>query len=151
MIDILLENTGTQVKNFLSALVKGLQTNSDAMETFNNDLVTRSKYNGQKMVMQKALNEIFGQAVNYIKIDYNRSVAIGIFFYNSAEASPNFFFNSAESQPRYFLNLGEFTSIYDFTVQVPNAYYIGTGNVRRITAEVNKIKVLGKKFNVVSV
>lgn len=148
MIDILISNTGTQIKDFLSALSAPLQTKADEMETLNNGWLTFSKRNGQKMVMQKAINEIFLQSPNYIYIDWKDNARESAYSFNDVEAGSMYVLNSAELDPLFVLNETEAsTSLVDFTIFVPGAIYT-TELARRIKYEVNRIKLAGVRFDV---
>lgn len=149
MIDILVKKTGTGVIDFVGALLKPLQTNSDILEALNNNLLARSYYNGQKMVLQKALNTIFGLAANTIIVETNRSIVNGLYFYNSVELSPVYFSNQAENSPVYFGNAAEYTFANSFVVKIPVGIYTTELN-RRIIAETTTYKLGGKTFNTVT-
>jgi hypothetical protein len=150
MIDILTTPTGTQIKDYLSSLAYPLQQKADEQETYYNTLLSFSKRNGQKMIMQRALNEIFGQAANYIYIIWGDRVDTSAYTFNNAEADSMWVSNSAENAPRYVIGINEpDASPIDFSVCVPNAIYTAE-LVRRIKYEVNRIKLAGMRFEVIN-
>jgi hypothetical protein len=144
MIDLLLI-TGTAVKDFLASLLKPLQTLTDAMELFNNNLITRAYYNGQKMVLQKALNEIFTLPANTIIIENNQEASAALYTYNVFETSPLYFSNVAEANPVYTQNIAEVGGSYDFLVKIPSGIYSAELN-RKVIAETNLLKLTGTRF-----
>jgi hypothetical protein len=142
--DILLPGSGSGLKDFLSALVKPLQTQTDGMKTFETEYLKRARFNGRKIVLQAALNDIFG--VSGIIVEWNRSVAELEYSYNEVENGPTYSYNMAENQPTYSFNDGETPSEnYDFKVLIPSGIYT-TELDRRISAEVNLYKVMGTRF-----
>lgn len=146
MFDLLLKHGGTGVRNFISSLIQGLQFNSNNLDVIYSDLLTRSLYNGQKVVMQKALNEIFGLAVNTIYIVTDRNPNGTVYFYEPSELVPDYFFEVSENNPEYFSEPGEVTvSGFDFVVLIPVGIWTTELN-RRVKAEVTKIKLIGKTF-----
>lgn len=146
MFDLLLKHGGSGLRDFISALLQGLQFNSNSLDVLYSDLLIRSRYNGQKMVMQKALNEIFGLAVNTIYIVTGRNPNATIFFYEPAELVPTYFYEVSENNPEYFSEPGEITgSGFDFVVLIPVGIWTAELD-RRVRSEVVKIKLIGKTF-----
>lgn len=147
MIDILLKKTGTALKDFCSSLVEGLQTASTAMNTSYTDQFTRaSYYNGRKMVLQKALNEIFALAANSIRIVCNRTATLAPYVYESSETDKLYVKESSESPPLYIYESSEFAvAEADFVVQIPIGIYTATFN-QQVKAEVETFKLIGKTY-----
>lgn len=151
MIDIKLLFSGTGLKNFISSLVKGLQTKTDEVAPFYVNLFTRaSYYNGRKMVLQKALNEIFALAVNSIRIESNRVASTAAFIYESSESTQTYFKESTEAIQTYVYESSEFVaSAADFTVKIPVGIYTAALD-RAVSAEVTLFKLAGKTFVVIT-
>lgn len=145
--DILLNKAGTSLRDFIVGLLEGLQFNSDDMDPFYSDVLTRSLYNSQKMVLQKALNDIFatGYGVHEIIVQTNNSNVAYLYFFEPSESSPVYFSEPGEGQPVFFFEPSETPPAADFTVKIPVADYTVEYD-RRITAEVNGIKLAGKNF-----
>lgn len=145
--DILLQTAGTGLKDFISGLAQPLQYQSGIMDSFYIDLLARSQYNGQKMVMQKALNEIFatGYGAHEIIVQLNNSLTDYLYFFEASETSPEYFFESAEATPVYFFEPSETPPAASFTIKIPVADYTAELD-RRIKAEVNGMKLTGKTF-----
>jgi hypothetical protein len=142
--DILLPGSGSGLKDFLAALLKPLQTQTDGMKTFETEYLKRARFNGRKIVLQAALNDIF--SVSGIIVEWNRDVAENLYFYEASEASPVYFSEPAENDPVYFYEPGELPGEnYDFKILIPSGIYT-TELDRRITAETNLYKVLGTRF-----
>lgn len=135
--------------DWVFSLVFGLQQSSDAMAAIEADLRFRSKLNSQRMVLQAGLNQILG--ITGILVETNQSVAYSNYTYNESEGLPPLYsYNESESSsPLYVFNESEPVSPYDFTVKIPLANYTAD-NIAKVTAEVKKIKVTGKSFNVIS-
>ena len=145
--DILLNNTGTGLKDFLSALLKPIQTLTDGLKTFEINELKRAKFNGQKIVLQEALNDIFGIAIApFIYIETVQSTGKNLFLYEQSEASPVFFSEVSESDPVYIFESGEVSTIdYDFKVKIPVAIYTAELD-RQVKAQTKIYKVAGKRF-----
>jgi hypothetical protein len=148
MKDLKTSRGGSQLKDFLSAVLEPLQTNTDAMKEFETEYTKRAKFNGQKIVLQEALNDIFGVTVApFILIELNESIGFNSYFYNEAELSPVYFKNESENDPHYNFNAAEITSDYDFIVKIPSGIHTAELE-RRVRAEVNLYKLVGKTFDI---
>lgn len=145
--DILVEHGGTGVKNYISALLKPLQTNTDSLKTFEAENTKRSKFNGQKIVLQAALNNIFGITIApFIIVEINRATGSNIHFFESAELSPVYFSEPAESDPVYFYEGSELTAgEYEFKILIPVGIHTAELE-RRVKAETNLYKLAGAAF-----
>lgn len=153
MTDILTQvnELATTLKQFISGLVYPLQSLSDASNTVYEEYLLDAKRNGQKMVLQKAINTIMGFAADTVYITTNTDVASQLYFYQASENFPVYFSEPSENDPVYFYNNGELGGNgADFTVNVPAAQNT-TENIRRITALTNLYKLSGKTFSIVIV
>jgi hypothetical protein len=147
MKDILLKPGGTSLKDFLASLVIGLQTNGDSLKIFETGEKKRATWNGQKMVLQAALNDIFGIATApYIIIETNQGLGNNLYFYEPSELSPVYFSEPVEADPVYTFEDSETGPIdEDFKILVP----IGIDTVeleRQIKAQTNLYKLAGTRF-----
>lgn len=148
MIDILVKKTGTSLKDFCSALVKGLQTASTELNVSYTDQFTRaSYYNGRKMVMQRALNLIFGLAADQIRVICNRVASAPPYVFESSELPSVWYVKeSSESPPSYVYESSEFAvADADFVVEIPVGIYTTTLN-QQVKAEVDTFKLIGKTY-----
>jgi len=147
--DILLRSGGTGVKDFLASLVKPLQTNSSAMDSFDTEYRKRAKFNGQKIVLQEALNDIFGvTSAPYIYIEVTRDIGENLFFFETSESQPVYFSETSEDDPVYFYEDSELPEgNYDFIVYIPSGIHTAELE-RRVRAEVNIYKVAGTRFTI---
>jgi len=142
------ELRGVSFLDWLASLVSGLQVAMDNNAAWESDLRLRAKFNSQKMVMQAALNTIF--ATTGIIVETQTSVATFNYSYNEGEGiEPIFTYNEDEVKPTYIYNESEPVDTYDFIVKVPMAFYSPEID-RRVRAEVTKLKLGGKLFNVIS-
>ena len=138
---------GTQLKDFLAGLVKPLQTNTDLLLTFETQVTKESHWNGRKIVLQAALNDLFGIAsAPFIYIEWNRSVSQNTYFYEPSESQPVYFSESSENDPVYFAESSELgTGDYDFIVWIPTGIWT-TEVERRIKSYTTIYKLAGPKF-----
>lgn len=140
-------NAGTQVKDFLAALTVGLGTNGSVMKTFETQQLKRSKWNGRKMVLQAALNDIFGiTTAPFIIVETNQSLGTNKYFYRASELSPVYFSRAIENDPVFFYRSSELIPVdYDFLVKIPIG--IDTAELeRQVKAQTNLYKLAGPKF-----
>jgi hypothetical protein len=147
--DILVKRNGTGIKDFLAALVKPLQTNTDLLDDFEAQETKRATWNGQKIVLEAALNDLFGITVApFIYIEMNRSVATNTYFYQPSEFIPVYFSQPSENDPVYLSQESELSAVdYDFTVFIPVGIHTAELE-RRVRAETNLYKVVGPNFDI---
>ena len=147
MTDILITKTGTQLKDFLAAIVSPLQTNTNSLKTFETEQTKRAKWNGQKIVLQAALNDIFGiTSAPYIIIETNPDIGDNTEFYEPSELSPVYFSEPSENDPAYFFESSELSiNDFDFTVRIPVGIWT-TELERQVKAQTNLYKLAGKIF-----
>jgi hypothetical protein len=146
MIDIVLQ-VGTSLKEFLAALLFPLQSLTTSMDAFDTLMKKSAKFNGQKMVLQAALNDLFSITVDpKILIENNSADSNGTFFFNNSELTKQFFFNTAESDPFYILNSAEAVLVtYDFKVLIPVTLHTAELE-RRVKSETELLKLAGTRF-----
>lgn len=146
--DILITTGGTGIKEFLSALVEPVQTVTDDMLAFENQYTKRARFNGQKIVLEAALNEIFGVTTPpLIYIETNQGIGSSLYFFEPAEGSPVYFSEPSEIDPVYFFESGDSVSDFDFTVFIPVGIYTAELD-RRVRAEVTLFKVAAATFDI---
>lgn len=147
MIDLNVTFGGTQLKDFLAALVKPLQTNTDALLTFETQVTKEAHWNGRKIVLQAALNDLFGiTSAPFIYIEWNREISTNTYFYRRSENTPVYFNRKSENDPVVFFRRSETVAVdYDFIVWIPSGIF--TSEVeRRIRAYTNIYKLAGPSF-----
>jgi len=147
MKDILITKTGTQLKDFLSGLTEALQTNGDSMVDFESEQIKHAKWNGRKIVLQAALNDLFGiTSPPYIIIETNQDIGTNLYFFEASELQPVYFSEVIENDPVYFFESSELGVInYDFKALIPSG--IWTSEVeRRIKAYTRLYKLAGPTF-----
>lgn len=144
------EMRSVSIIDYLTSLLWGLQTQMTANASWEEEVRRRALYNGRKMVLQDALNTIFSQPANTIIVETSQSVAVALFLYNESEGIDVFSFNESESNPPIYLyNEAELTDGFNFLVKVPVG--ILTAELeRQIRAEVDKYKVAGKTYDVIT-
>ena len=134
--------------DFLRALGGQLQYSNDIFNTFDATVRKQSLWNGQKIVLQAALNDYFALAANTIRVNTNLTTAL-IFTYNEAESQTTFIFNEAEATKKYVYNEGEITNTVNFTVQIPIGIYTAE-MIRRVSSITTLYKLAGVTFNTAS-
>lgn len=146
MIDFVLQ-IGTSIKEFLAALLFPLQSLTTSMDSFDALIKKTAKFNGQKMVLEAALNDLFSITTDP-KIKVENAFADGdqIYFYNNPEITKQYFFNDAELDPLYLYNSAELTlQTYDFIVLIPTSLHTAELE-RRVQSETTLIKLAGTRF-----
>lgn len=149
MKDILLnkDGTGSSFLKFVISLLEPLQTMTDGMKTFETQELKRAKWNGQKIVLQAALNDLFGiTTAPFILIETNQDLGQNTYFYEDTELVPVYFFEASENDPVYFFEDSETTpEDYDFKVLIP----VGIWTIeleRQVRAQTTLYKLAGPKF-----
>jgi hypothetical protein len=138
--------------DWFASLVSPIQTGSDNIDLFEIDIRRRMKYNGQIMVLQASLNEIFGITVApFIRVETNLdAAAIPAFFYNEPEGIPTSYFYNASEIPdtTFFSPDPDLNTIPSFRVLIPSGIYTTTleENVR---TETQLYKIAGKLFTII--
>lgn len=144
---------GTSFVLFVQSLIKPLETVNAAWVTFEADVRKRSKFNGQKIVLQEALNDIFGVTVApFIQVETNQVVGAANYFYKEAESDPdpNYFYKEAEPGGiNYFYKESEGGGQTNFTVKIPVGIHTAELEAR-VSAETNKYKLAGMTFDIVT-
>lgn len=149
MKDLLLNNNGTDgtLKKFLTSLLEPLQTMTNGMKSFESTETRRAKWNGQKIVLQAALNELFSVlSAPFIIVETNQDIGQNTYFYEQSENVPVYFSEQSENDPIYFFEDSEAPAVdYDFKVKIPSGIYT-TELDRQITAQTKLYKLAGPKF-----
>lgn len=147
MKDILVQPGGTQLKDFLAALLSPLQDNTDSLKDFETEQTKHAKWNGQKIILQAALNDLFSvTSAPYIIVETNQGVGINTFFYEPSELSPVYFSEPPETDPVYFFESSEVTAMdYDFKIKIPSGIWTAELE-RQVKAQTNLYKLAGKRF-----
>jgi hypothetical protein len=147
MIDLNVTFGGTQLKDFLAALVKPLQTNTDLLLTFETQVTKEAHWNGRKIVLQAALNDLFGITSDpFIYIESNRDIVTNFYIYEESELTPVYVSEVSENDPLYFSESSELGTVdYDFIVWIPTSIWT-TEVERRVKAYTNLYKLAGPNF-----
>lgn len=137
--------------DLLSSYVEPIQRASDNLELTEVQIIKRLKYNGQIMVLQASLNEIFGvTAAPFIRVETNLDVAaIPAFFYNESEGIPtSYFYNESEiPNTTYFSPNPSQNTIPTFRVLIPTAMW-SHSLYENVKTETQLYKIAGKLFTV---
>jgi hypothetical protein len=147
MTDLLINKGGGDetVKKFLYSLLEPLQTITDELKTFETNELKRAKWNGQKMVLQAALNDIFGiTSAPFIIVETVPSVFV--YFYEASEATPVHFYEQVESSAVFFYEDSELLTV-SFRVLIPSGIHTAELE-RQVRAQTNLYKLAGKTFDI---
>jgi hypothetical protein len=151
MNDIILDKLSSSLKEFMFSLASPLQDSLDDMSVFEADTIERTKYNGQKIILQAAVNKIFGITVApFIIVETNNDPAVALYFYQPSELSPVFFSQPTEGDPVYFFQPGEIpAAYYDFLVKIPVGIWTSELE-RQVGAQTSLYKLAGKVFKIIT-
>jgi hypothetical protein len=151
MNDIILDKLSSSLKEFMFSLASPLQDSLDDMSVFEADTIERTKYNGQKIILQAALNKIFGITVSpFIIVETNNDPAVALYFFEPSELSPVYFSEVPESDPQYFFEPGEIPAVYyDFQIKIPVGIWTAELE-RQVSAQATLYKLAGKVFQIIT-
>ena len=136
--------------SWIAALVAPIQT----MNTWLWDYVQATRYKmyltGQVLYLEHYLNDLFDPDLRRIFISDAVS-AIAPFVFNKAENNPVYIFNKLEGEdPFYLRNISDFSSQYDFIINVPSDITLSASLVNQMRSAVNYYKQAGKKYNIIN-
>jgi len=129
--------------SWLNALLAPLQTlHNDTFLVYRPYIIGQAKQNGQRIIMESILNDVFNvTGPQFIYIDNSGNNILPDIFFNESEGlTPFVFYNESEGQPpAIFNNESEVTNNRRFVVFVPLAIYnlYGPSN---ISAEVDRLR-----------
>jgi len=142
---------GVNTIDFVGALVEGLQFNSIEYSDFEDELRTRARYNGKKLVLQAALNEIFGIiAAPFIIIAWRRGIASPTYFHPIVNDNTAYFFPLSDLTTAFFHAESDAGTGKDFTVEIPSGIHT-TELEQKVNAEVIAYKIAGVSFDIIIV
>jgi hypothetical protein len=139
----------TSLTDFITALLEGLNLKAQEWFAFDLDVRKRSKFNSQVIVLQAALNNVFGISLApFILVETVASFGQSVFIYNSAEGFlPTYIYDQSESNTVYFYNSSEITTGWAFIVKIPIGIYTSELD-RQVSAEVRTYKLAGISFSI---
>jgi hypothetical protein len=134
--------------DFITALLEGLVLKSTEWTAFDADVSKRARFNSQIIVLQAALNNIFGVTSSpFILVETSQLIGQSLFIYNSSEGfQPTYIYNSGENSLIYIYNSSEISIGASFVVKIPSGIYT-TELDRRIKSEVTTYKLSGMTFS----
>lgn len=142
---------GSSIIDYLSSLVYPLEQRLLTDKAFETDINNRLRYNGQKIKMQAAINEIMGVVSAPYIIIVTRQTFVGLpqlVLDESEPGSTMLVFDEAEGGNTLIIDESEEVADQDeFEVQIP----VGLSNTdfdAKVEAEINKLKVAGTRFNI---
>ena len=139
--------------SWLTALLEPLQTlHDDTFITYKAEVITKAKQNGQKILLEDTLNNVFGVVgPQFIQIDNSGDDVTPDIFYNESEGvTPFTLYNESEAQPAvYFNNEAELTNNRIFIVKVPIAIYTAVGETA-IREEVDRLRPYSTFYTIIT-
>lgn len=136
--------------DFLSSLTAPLTSLASDTKPYYDEQLLIAQTTSQKMVMQQALNDLFGiTASPFIYIVFNRDIEVTSFVFPEGEGIVLYVWPDGDDLVTYVLTEAEAAALtgVNFTVYIPNA--LGTEGEDRIIEIVNNLKVPGTKFTTV--
>jgi len=141
------------MKAFLGANLTPVKTlHEEVFTTYRPQVLAKSKQNGQKIILEAVLNEVFNTtSPALIYIDNTGDDKPPITFFNQSEGYPSVvFYNQSEGQAAAtFYNQSEAQANNDFKVYVPAAIYSANGEAK-IRAEVDRLRPYSTNYIIIS-
>lgn len=135
---------------FIQALFSSIIYESALYLTFETLILNKVRFNGQKMVLQGALNYLMGITVApFIYISVDRNFRSNLFVFSTGEVKKAFVKSKLETPTTYVNATSESPTVYAFTVYIPIGIYTSTV-INQVTAYTKLYKLAGKRFNVTS-
>jgi hypothetical protein len=137
------------VKDWVQALLNGLQGTNEAFTDYVNETFYLTSFTGQVVYLEHILNDRFDAALRRIYIEDGNLLPLPPYLYNKIEQRPLDLHNKSEASPHkiYLYNKQEYLTSLDFIVFVPTAI-LTTELELRIKAIVKRYKLAGKRFAV---
>lgn len=132
--------------HFLIVLLKPIASIYTLFFDFRLYLIKKMKFNGQVIVLENMLNDLFDNSLRRIRIITITDRLRKVYVYQSIESKPLYIFRTSENLPVYISTLQEYQNMsgFDFIVEVPKNVWSGS-----ILDQIKKIvfyyKLAGKK------
>ncbi len=121
----------------IEAMAAPLKPTIDGMPAYATAMLRQARWNGQRAIMEAAVNEVFPQGGGLILIE---TVSIAI-------ARPATYFLHEAQPPLHIYAVAELLSYVDFQVLVPTGTVV---DFDAITQFINRLKIAGKRFEVIN-
>lgn len=129
--------------SFVQVLVTALSTPYDAYVLYRAETLKKLRYNGQTIILENLLNDIFDVTNRDIQVITSTDIDNPVYIATPAEAAPVYIATPAEAAPVYIGLPGEYGYTYDFLVLVPTSL-LTTEQETQIKSIVNHYKIAGK-------
>ena len=136
--------------NWLLVLLSPIQYLYNAFITYNTAIMQKINCNGQTIILENTLNDLYDPAHRRIKINTSRDILPINYLYLTSENNPLYIYTQAEyvanpSLPRvYLFNEVEYGNVYDFVVSTHSAS-LTAAQIVQLKASVNYYRYAGKK------
>lgn len=131
--------------SWLLACLKPLEPLNDSFQQFAEETPINATYNGQTIILQYALNWIFGTPQGTIWIENVNNTLTTTYIFTNAESQPEryIYLASEAAVPTHIYQNQEFSTSEDFIVHIPTAMASFQGFVRIV---VDRIKIAGTYY-----
>lgn len=133
---------------WIKSLLKPVDYLKSQLLIFKNQTDIELSYTNQTINIERMLNDKFDPAERRIKVQHKANNNEYYFLSSEGQVYDHYYLISEGIQPQFYFRLGENTTLidtYDFIVLIPSSL---NDEIPQITANVNKIKLASKKFNV---
>lgn len=116
---ILVQKGNGSLLRFIQALLKGLQSLNNTFNTYTQSIQENIKFNGQKIYLQRRLNDLYDNTQRRIYIVSEQGIETK-YIYRNSELQTDYIYRISEAQtPFYVGRKAESGAEYDFIVYVP--------------------------------
>lgn len=133
----------------IEALCAPLKATVDGLPLEAATMLRQARWNGQRAIMQAAINEVFPDGLGLILVETSTVALARFVIWHDAEGQPPqyIWFDSEGEPPRYVYTMAELSLNVDFTVKVPTGAAVDFDALRRF---VLRLKLAGKRFEIIN-
>lgn len=135
---------------WMYCLLKEVELIHSEFITFIASIRNQLSYNGQIISLEDLLNTFYPAASGNIQIINTITDNVPVFINEAAESSTSVYVNQKDESPStdiFIFSASEFNVPYDFTIKVPDTLVFDNNQMRAL---VNKFKLSGKRFNIIT-
>jgi hypothetical protein len=132
------------LKSYMMVMASALKVPYESMLSFYTAMLKQVRYNGQTIVMENLLNDLFDMANRDIQVITSTDLTVPVYISLTIENDPIYVGSAAEGTPVFVGLSNEYGSIYDFIILVPNGI-LTTEQEIKLKTVVNYYKLAGKR------
>lgn len=130
---------------WLNSLLKPLKETHEAFVLYRHEFNKSLRYNGQVIILENLLNNIFDSQDRGIVVKTNPSGVAQVYLFNKNDNQPVYVAKKSEDQPVYIYQKNEnILQVWDFEVIVPDGI-LTSEQESQLKSIVNKYKLDGKR------